>query len=199
MIDANAVCRFWFGEEETDVAVADAQAALWWDKNAAVDAQIRERFQALVDAVGDGAHRDWAASPKGLLALILLTDQFPRNIYRDTPQAFAFDALALEFARQAIADGYDRQLRPIERVFCYLPFEHSETLHDQDRAVELFRILWEESPPDDKRVFANYLDFAERHCAIVERFGRFPHRNRILGRSSTAEELAFLRQPGSSF
>lgn len=188
---------FWFGNEDSDAAVAKARSALWWEKNTAIDAQMRERFQPLLDAVGAGAHRDWLSEPRGALALIIVTDQFPRNIHRDTPQAFAFDDLAREFARAAIDAGFDRALRPIERVFCYLPFEHSEALADQDRSVQLFEVL--HGSAADKELFAGYLDFARRHRAVIERFGRFPHRNRILGRTSTAEEIAFLQQPGSSF
>jgi uncharacterized protein (DUF924 family) len=190
---------FWFGSESTDAVVAKTQAALWWKKNAAVDTQMRERFQAVVEEVGAGAHREWSAAPHGALALILLADQFPRNIYRDTPQAFAFDTLALGFARTAIAAEFDRALRPIERVFCYLPFEHSELLADQDRAVELYETLLAEVETENKKLFAGYLDFAERHRSAIRRFGRFPHRNRILGRVSTAEEKVFLSEPGSSF
>lgn len=191
--------EFWFGGEASDAAVANSRAALWWEKNAEVDAGMRARFEALVDAVGAGARRGWLATPHGALALILLTDQFPRNIHRDTPKAFAFDPLAREFANAAIDAGFDRQLRPIERVFCYLPFEHSESLVDQDRSIELFKSLHAAVAPADQKLFAGYLDFAERHRAVIERFGRFPHRNRILDRTSTREETAFLRQPGSSF
>lgn len=199
MLSEAAILDFWFGSEPTDAAVAKARTALWWQKNAETDARMRERFQELVDAVGAGAHREWLATPHGALALILITDQFPRNIYRDTPQAFAFDPLALEFARQTIDAGLDRALRPIERVFCYLPFEHSETLADQERAVALFSALHEAVIPENKELFAGYLDFAVRHRAVIERFGRFPHRNRILQRPSTAAEIVFLQQPGSSF
>jgi uncharacterized protein (DUF924 family) len=191
--------EFWFGNEPTDAGVASARSALWWEKNVDVDAQMRERFQALVQEVGNGAHRDWLGTPHGALALILLTDQFPRNIFRDTPQAFAFDAMALGFARAVLEAGFDCALRPIECVFCYLPFEHSESLADQDRSVELFQALQDAVPPEDKPLFAGYLDFAVRHRSVIERFGRFPHRNRILGRASTKEEIVFLEQPGSSF
>jgi uncharacterized protein (DUF924 family) len=160
---------------------------------------MRGRFQALVGEVGAGTHREWLATPHGALALILLTDQFPRNIFRDSPRAFALDPLALEFANAAIDAGFVQKLRPIERVFCYLPLEHSETLADQDRSVELFMALHAAVADDDKELFAGYLDFAVRHRVVIERFGRFPHRNRVLGRVSTGEEMAFLQQPGSSF
>lgn len=199
MIDANEVRRFWFGDEVADAAVAKSQMPLWWDKNPAIDAQMRERFQALVEAVGAGAHRDWAENPEGLLALILVADQFPRNIHRDTPKSFAFDAQALQLTRMAVAKGFDRRLRPIERVFCYMPFEHSEDSADQERAVELFQALVDEAPASDKKIFEHNLEFAKKHRAVILRFGRFPHRNRILGRESTTDEIEFLRQPGSSF
>jgi uncharacterized protein (DUF924 family) len=191
--------EFWFGSEASNALVAKSRAALWWEKNAEVDARMRERFAPLVEEVGAGAYRSWLATPHSALALILLTDQFPRNIHRDTPRAFAFDALALEFARAVIEAGLHRRLRPIERVFCYLPFEHSEVLADQHRSVELFTALHAAVPSEDKELFAGYLDFAVRHRAVIERFGRFPHRNRILGRTSTKEEIEFLRQPDSSF
>lgn len=190
---------FWFGSEPTDAAVAKSRAALWWEKNAEVDAQMRTRFESLVEEVGAGMHRSWATTPHGALTLILLTDQFPRNIYRDTAQAFSFDTQALDYARAIIEAGFDRRLRPIERVFCYLPFEHSERLADQDRSVELFKALLAEVGAADKTLFAGYLDFAERHRNVIRRFGRFPHRNHILGRASRAEEAAFLAEPGSSF
>lgn len=190
---------FWFGSDPTDAGVAKARAALWWEKNAEVDARMRERFQGLVEEVGAGAHPEWLETPHGILASIIVTDQFPRNIYRDTPKSFVFDNVALGLARSVVDAKADRMLRPIERVFCYLPFEHSESLVDQDRAVELFKALHASVPPADQKFFAGYLDFAERHRAVIERFGRFPHRNRILGRTSTKEETAFLATPGSSF
>jgi uncharacterized protein (DUF924 family) len=191
--------HFWFGVESDDAAVANSCAALWWEKNPAVDAQMRTRFKSLVEAAGRGELQDWAATAQGRLALILLCDQFPRNIYRDQPQAFAFDSIALRYAREGLIDAVDCELRLIERVFYYLPFEHSEALDDQNQSVELFAQLLAESKPLDKTLFADYLDFAERHRAIIRRFGRFPHRNDILGRVSTAEEIAFLAEPGSSF
>jgi uncharacterized protein (DUF924 family) len=199
MINETVIREFWFGLERDDAAVANECAALWWKKNPAVDAQMRQRFQSLVEAVGRGEHDDWVNTAQGRLALILVTDQFPRNIYRDTPKAFAFDAVALAFARSGIESVADRLLRPIERVFFYLPFEHSEVLADQEQAVTLFTQLFAEAKPEHKTLFANYLDFAQRHRAVVQRFGRFPHRNRIVGRPSTAQEEKFLNEPGSSF
>lgn len=193
------VLEFWFGTHAGDAATAQAQKKLWWAKDAVVDAGIRERYGTLVAAAAAGAHREWAREPRGRLALILLFDQFPRNIYRDTPQAYAHDALALRLALDGIAAGADRQLRAIERVFLYLPLEHAESVAMQERSVELFTALAASVPEADRPVFAGYLDYALRHRDVVRRFGRFPHRNRILGRASTPEEIEFLKQPGSSF
>jgi uncharacterized protein (DUF924 family) len=133
------------------------------------------------------------------LALILLLDQLPRAIHRDTAAAFAQDAKARRVAGQGLDSGADRLLRPIERLFFYLPFEHSEVLDDQDRSVELFRELLLEVPPSHRETFAGFVDYAVRHRDVIKQFGRFPHRNVILGRESTPEEKAFLEQPGSSF
>ncbi|MEJ2518190.1 MAG: DUF924 domain-containing protein, partial [Methyloceanibacter sp.] len=131
----------------------------------------------------------WLRNPQGRLAAILVLDQFPRNIYRGSPRAFATDEEALALSRDAIAAGADKELPPEQRAFLYMPFQHTETLADQRRSLELFEAL---GNPEN-------LDFAARHYEIIERFGRFPHRNAVLGRVSTPEELAFLEQPGSSF
>ena len=136
---------------------------------------------------------------RGALALVLLLDQFTRNIHRDTPQAFDCDAQALQLAQDLINTKADRNLRRIERVFCYLPLEHSESIEMQNRSVELFSALVSETPEHERDTFTGYADFAVRHRDIIARFGRFPHRNRMLGRASTPEELEFLLQPGSSF
>jgi uncharacterized protein (DUF924 family) len=193
---------FWFGPDAaaaSDAVVAERQAALWWRKNPEVDAQMRLRFAASIAHAAQHALDDWAATPHGRLALILLTDQFTRNVYRNTPAAFAWDPLARAWCKDGLAAGMHRALRPIERVFFYLPLEHAEDLEDQERAVSLFRELLAEVPADERATFAGFLDFAERHRAVIARFGRFPHRNAILGRASTDEEVAFLAQPGSSF
>ena len=198
-----SVLAFWFGgplEAATNGAtVAAQQAALWWQKDPATDAAIRTRFAGWTARAASGALDAWAHTPRGRLALIVLTDQFPRNVYRDTPQAFAFDALARRWCQQGLQRGDDQALRPIERVFFYLPLEHSEALADQERAVALMHALTQAVPPAQAEAFHSYSRFAERHHAIVARFGRFPHRNAILGRPSTPEEASFLTQPGSGF
>lgn len=196
---AASVLAFWFGETAGDADTARAQRKLWWSKDAAVDAGIRERFGALVIEAAAGAHDAWQETPQGRLALIILFDQFPRNMHRDMPQAFAHDAKALQLALDAIETGADQALRPIERVFCYLPLEHSESVAMQERSVALFSALATAVPEADRETFSGYQDYAQRHHAVIARFGRFPHRNRILGRDSTPEETQFLKQPGSSF
>lgn len=179
---ASEVLRFWFGED------ADYGAARksWFQKDPAFDAEVRRRFLPLQEELA--GNREWLDAPRDCLARIVVLDQFPRNMFRGTPRAFATDVLALSAARHAIAGGYDRDWLRVEKIFAYLPFEHSESLADQERACELMRPLGDEQ-----------YDYALRHKLIIERFGRFPHRNAILGRTSTAEEIEFLEQPGSGF
>ncbi len=195
----DSILAFWFGSEPDDAAVAGAQSRLWWGKDATVDAAMGERFTPWVDRAARGELDAWRNAPRGRLALILLADQFPRNIHRGTAAAFALDPLARRWCREGLTAGADRALRPIERVFFYLPLEHSESLDDQEDAVALYRGLMTELDARLQPVFAGFLDYALRHRDVVARFGRFPHRNRLLGRPSTAEEEAFLATPGSSF
>ena len=190
---------FWFGDNPDDVVVAEAKAGLWWGHKPETDEEIRERFGTAAAAAAVGVLDHWAGSPRGRLALILLLDQMPRVIHRGQPESFSVDVDALKFAEQGLASGADRLLRPIERVFFYLPFEHSEDLKDQERSVELFRELAGSVPEAHRETFGSFIDFAVRHHEIVARFGRFPHRNQVLGRESTADEMAFLEEPGSGF
>jgi uncharacterized protein (DUF924 family) len=197
--DPETVLQFWFGTKPDDAVAAREQSSLWWSKRAATDWMIDERFGALRRSAIAGELADWEHAPRSRLALIVLVDQFSRNIFRDTPEAFAHDDQARRWCFDGIARGHDRLLRPIERTFFYLPLEHSESRDDQARSVAMFEALCAEAPPELKASMAGYLDFARRHREIVDRFGRFPHRNRILGRESTDEERSFLAQPGSSF
>jgi uncharacterized protein (DUF924 family) len=199
METANTIREFWFGTCTDDVSVVKEKFALWWRKEAAIDGEIRRRFAEASASAARGALDDWLSLPAGRLALILLTDQFPRNMYRDTPRAFAFDPLALAWCKEGLRESMDEALRPIERVFFYLPLEHSESLEDQDASVCLFEALLETMNEDARPAFQGFLDFAYRHRDIIARFGRFPHRNRILGRESSPEEKAFLQEKGSSF
>ena len=185
------ILDFWFGEQGS--AEHGAARELWFRKDAAVDAEIRSRFGAAVETALAGGYADWTAMPQGTLARILMLDQFTRNIYRDTAGAFAGDALALQTADAAVARGDDAALIAVERWFLYMPFEHAESLAAQQRSLELFARLRDESG------LAAPLEWAEKHAAIVRRFGRYPHRNAVLGRESTPEESAFLLEAGSRF
>jgi uncharacterized protein (DUF924 family) len=175
-MNAQSVLDFWFrGNEERKE---------WFQKDPAFDDEIRARFLPLYEEAARGALAAWKHSPSECLALIILLDQFPRNMFRGDARTYATDALALDAARHAVAAGYDRSLSEIERTFIYLPFEHSENLADQETALRLFA------------GHANY-EWARKHWEIVRRFGRFPHRNAVLGRQSTPAEIEFLGQPGS--
>ncbi len=190
--DADAILDFWFGAP--DSAGFGSTRKAWFSKDAAFDADIRERFGARIERALRGELEAWAEAPRSALAQILLLDQFTRNAYRGTARSFAGDARALAAASRMVGSRQDEELPPFMRGFAYLPFEHAEGLAIQDEAVRLFGRLAREAPEQ-----ADLLDYAHRHRAVIERFGRFPHRNEILGRQSTAEEIAFLLQPGSGF
>ncbi len=162
-------------------------------KSEPFDREIRERFLPLWEAAAAGSLRSWESTPLAALALVVVLDQLPRNMFRGTARAFVSDARALAAAEAMVERRFDRLLRPVERVFVYLPFEHAEDLESQRRAVELF------SSVEGGMLDGSYADYARRHCEVIERFGRFPHRNAILGRASTPEEVEFLGQPGSGF
>ncbi|MBC8056757.1 MAG: DUF924 family protein [Rhizobiales bacterium] len=191
-VDAQAVLDFWFGAP--GAAEHGTLRQFWFRKDAAADREIAERFAPLIERALRGELADWAAQPQSALAQILLLDQFTRNTLRDTPRAFAGDARALRAATAMIGARQDEALRPEQRAFVYMPFEHAEGIAMQDEAVRLFTRLATEAP-----VMAEMLKYAHAHRDVVQRFGRFPHRNAILGRQSTAEEIAFLREPGSRF
>jgi uncharacterized protein (DUF924 family) len=184
---ATEVLGFWFAGSSTP---RDA----WFKKDGAFDALIAERFGALVEPALTGALASWADQPASALAQVIVLDQFTRNIFRDMPRAFAGDALALAAARSMVARGDDAALPPLRRVFAYLPFEHAEDEAMQQESLRLFAAL---TATDAS--LASFEDYARRHAEVIERFGRFPHRNAVLGRASTAEELQFLEQPGSRF
>lgn len=185
------ILTFWFGP--ADAPDYDTPKELWFRGGPAVDAEIRERFLADVERAAARALDTWMGTPEGCIAHVLLLDQFPRNLFRDTPRAFATDAMARAAAEAALAAGFDRDRPCVERQFLYMPFEHSEALEDQRRAVALFEAM-PEHPSREA-----WIDYAVRHCRIVERFGRFPHRNAILGRESTPDERAWLAEGGERF
>ncbi|HMG57591.1 MAG TPA: DUF924 family protein [Kofleriaceae bacterium] len=184
------VLAFWF---------SDQARPMWFSVRAAFDDEIRARFGALAAAAAAGELDGWAATGDGALALVIALDQFPRNLHRGTPQAFACDARAREIASGAIDRGLDLRVALERRAFVYLPFEHSELLADQDRSVALFEAWAAEHPAEQRAAADDTMSYAVRHREIIERFGRFPHRNAVLGRTSTPEEIAFLAEPRSSF
>lgn len=174
------VLQFWFEA---------LQPKDWFEKSDATDEAIRSRYAATHLALAAERPEPWTATAEGRLALIIVLDQFPRNIYRGTPLAFATDGLALREARLAVERGDDMQVDEARRVFFYMPFEHAENLAEQNRSVELISRLGNDV----------YTDYAERHRDVIARFGRFPHRNAIVGRISTPSEEAYLAEPGSGF
>jgi uncharacterized protein (DUF924 family) len=187
----NEVIDFWFGAASSSARGLPRKA--WFEKSAAFDAEIGVRFGGVVEDAAAGRLDAWRRTPLAALALVITLDQFPRNMFRDTPRAFATDPRARAVARGIVARGFDAAYLPVERCFAYLPFEHAEDLAAQRESLTLFARL----PPSPAN--RRYVDYARRHHDVIARFGRFPHRNAILGRASTAEERAFLAQPGSSF
>jgi uncharacterized protein (DUF924 family) len=180
MTTSEEILKFWF--EEID-------RSLWFKKEADFDRLLAERFGTLHTQASHGELSGWRESPHGRLAEIIVLDQFSRNLFRDSPKAFAQDGMALVLAQEAVRAGADAELSAQERVFLYMPYMHSESLAIHETAVQLFT----------RNGIQGNLDFEIKHKAIIERFGRYPHRNALLGRDSTPEETAFLSQPGSSF
>ena len=174
------VLRFWFDDLSPDD---------WFESDEAVDSRIRERFRELHEALREQVPETWRSSARGCLAAVIVLDQFPRNMYRGTARAFAADGAALSLAKEALKRGFDRDLPTDERKFLYMPFQHSEHPAEQARSMELFGTLENELD----------LDYARRHKEVIDRFGRFPHRNALLGRISSPEEIEFIKEPGSSF
>ena len=189
---AAEVLDFWFGRPGDAHHLQTREQ--WFRKDLAFDAQIAQRFGALIDAALRGELAPWAQQPQSALAQLIVLDQFTRNTRRGTAGMFAGDARALAAARELCASGADRRMAGVQRQFVYLPFEHSEDRADQLECLRLFAQLGRDEP-----ALAGLLEWAQKHHDIVARFGRFPHRNATLGRASTAEEIEFLKQPGSAF
>ncbi len=192
MPDIEEILTFWFDEVRDEPSYFEEYAPRWFVQNADFDREIVRRFLADYELAAQGQLTHWTETARGGVALILVLDQFPRNMFRNDPRAFATDPLARQIAEQMIDAGFDQQLRLIERYFVYVPFMHSEDRTHQQRSVMLFQQLAEERAYFDT-------SYAVRHQEVIERFGRFPHRNTVLGRVSTPAELEFLKQFGSSF
>lgn len=187
------ILSYWFGKVEDTVLPSPDRTDIWFSGKKEVDEEIKAKFANDVQKAAAGEYDDWSQEPRAALALILLLDQFSRHIYRDTAQAFAQDAKALDICLQGIQKEYDHSLSLIERVFFYMPLEHAENLEMQATSVRAFQILVNLAFAETRSVYENFLDYAIKHYEVVRRFGRFPHRNAILARPSTTEELEFLK------
>jgi uncharacterized protein (DUF924 family) len=205
MDEARKVREYWFGKLPLSPEDLNKRMRLWFgyeitpEQQQRWDQMIRTHFEPLVKQAIDGALVAWGDSPRRCMSLILLLDQFPRNIYRGTSRMFAGDEQALALALSGMNSGADAALDPVERMFFYMPLQHCETLDVQDESVAAFRRLHMEAPDALKETFASALDYAQRHRAVIGEFGRFPHRNRLLGRRSTPEEMAYLKSGGETF
>jgi len=204
MDEARSVRDFWFGKLPESAEALNRRIRFWFgDESAALrqrrDEHIRVRFAGMLERAARGELTSWADGPRRRLSLIILLDQFPRSIFRGSARAFAYDAQALALALSGMQSGADAALNVIERIFFYMPMQHAESREVQEESVAAYRRLLAEAPQELQGPFTSALRSAENHRTIIERFGRFPHRNRPLRRASTAEELDWLRAGGASF
>lgn len=190
------ILDFWFGELDQWGMPLKDRNALWFGYQQTTDQLIEQQFGELVMSALAGKLKHWQQQANGSIALVLLLDQFTRNIFRNTSQAFSGDALALALSQALVADKSDKTLPSIHRVFLYIPYEHSEDITHQRLGVALFEQLLEESPKGIHQAISSFKQYAEAHCEVIEQFGRFPHRNAILGRSSTKAEMEHLERHG---
>lgn len=188
---AQEILDFWFGPELSPQFGKPQKS--WFIKSESFDQSIRDRFLDSYEAASQGQLDSWQNNPKSCLALLIILDQFSRNLFRHSPQAFQCDPHALKITKKAISQGFDQQLLPVERWFYYLPFEHSESIKDQEKSLELWQTL--QGNPDSQ----SSIEYAFRHAEVIQKFGRFPHRNQILNRKNTPAETEFLKLPGSRF
>lgn len=197
--DYEAIINFWLGDAGDSAEALQSRSRVWFSADPELDAEIRSRFGGLLASEAQGVYEGWQAAPRGRLGLIILFDQFPRNVYRGTARAFAFDGKALSLSQTGIDAGLDQSLGSLERMFFYMPLQHAEASDPQDRSVALFEALTASCPSGQRRFFELSLSFAREHRDLIARFGRFPHRNRLLGRESTEEEIAYLEGGGKTF
>jgi uncharacterized protein (DUF924 family) len=194
-----SVLRFWFGDNLDSPAAVDERSRLWFEGSRDFDGLIREQFEDLPASAKQGQLDSWRLGARSNLALVLVLDQLPRNLYRGSALCFSYDSLAYEVAVTALEQGVDAELAPLEATFLYLPFEHAEDVGAQARSVSLFRSLLDRAPATHHPHFESFLSYAVRHREVIERFGRFPHRNALLGRPSTEEERSYLESGGETF
>ena len=199
LLTPGQIHEFWFADAADDPAKAQRRMAFWFRADRDTDEAIADRFASTLAAAGDGRLSDWESRPRSCLALIVVLDQCPRNIYRGAAGAYRYDARALALARSGVAAGQLHSLTPIEQAFFLMPFQHCEDLRGQREGFALFQSTADEAPHEWHTVMDSVLHYARLHLEIVERFGRFPHRNAVLGRPSTAAELEYLTTNGESF
>ncbi len=196
----DTILNFWFGDADADPAAQDERMSFWFGGGPEADRLIAARFRDTLRELSSGEARRWAfAGPRERLAAVIGLDQFPRSIFRNTPASFETDPVALDLTKEGLVRGDDLHLRPLERWFLYMPLEHSETIADQRLSVAKFSELADQAPAGLERSLGIALDYARRHAAVIEEFGRFPHRNAILGRAPTPAEAKFLEENPSGF
>lgn len=189
----NQILDFWFGELKDGFTITN-RGKLWYMGGEEVDSEIKEKFGEVIEKACNKELESWKETAKGRLALIILLDQFTRNVYRKSKEAFAYDSYALELCNEGIELGHDKELCFIHRFFLYQPLEHSEKLEDQELCIELFEKVKEEVPEEKKKRVDSFIGYAINHRDIIKKFGRFPHRNEVLGRKNTSEEVKYLQK-----
>lgn len=189
---AQEIHHHWFGFLKAPGHFPKEKMSLWFVQNDEVDRKIRNHYQAVLEQAAKGELEEWKKTPRGYLSLILLLDQFSRHIYRGTPEAYACDGVSLELVEKGVEEQIDMHLYPIERCFFYMPLQHIEDLKVQEKSVKLYSLLIDDLPEELKHTFLEFLKYAKMHYDRIAQFGRFPHRNAILNRPSTPEELEFL-------
>lgn len=195
----STILDYWFADLNLTPSYFDERLRLWFEKSKDTDAYIKKNFEKDVEAAARGELSSWEETPEGLLALIILLDQFSLNLYRGQDKAYLQSQMAIRLSEKMIETGWVETLTPGEKLFVYLPFEHSEDMKYQRRSVELFRTMAEEAPLNLKNELDFFVDFAERHFRVVEKFGRFPNRNAAFSRESTPEEEEFLASPAAPY